>query len=103
SEQLAFWINAYNAYTIQLVNSHHERASIQNLRAVLGHSPWQEPLVKAGGRTYTLDQVEHEILRKRFHEPRIHFAIVCAAVSCAPLRSEAYVGVRIEAQLDDQA
>jgi len=102
-EQLAYWINAYNAYTIDLVNRHHERASIQNIKNVLGHSPWQDPIVKSGGRSYTLDQVEHEILRKRFREPRIHFAVVCAAVSCAPLRAEAYTGVRLEGQLEDQA
>ena len=102
-EQVAYWINAYNAWTIDLVNRHHERASIQNIRNALGHSPWQEPFVKAGGRSYTLDQVEHEMLRKRFPEPRIHFAVVCAAVSCAPLRAEAYTGARLELQLEEQA
>jgi uncharacterized protein DUF547 len=103
SEQLAYWINVYNAWTIDLINRHHERSSIQNIRSVLGHSPWQDPFVKAGGHSYTLDQVEHEILRKRFQEPRIHFAVVCAAVSCAPLRAEAYTGTRLELQLEDQA
>ena len=106
-EQIAFWINAYNAYTIQLVNAHGERQSIRNIDKTLGvmkaMGPWKEEMVRAGGRTLSLDFVEHEILRKRWREPRIHFALVCAARSCPPLRSEAYTGARLEAQLDDQA
>jgi hypothetical protein len=106
-EQLAFWINAYNAYTIQLVNAHGERQSIRNIDKTLGivkaMGPWKEEIVRAGGRTLSLDAVENEIIRKRFREPRIHFALVCAAVSCPPLRSEAYTGERLEAQLEDQA
>jgi hypothetical protein len=104
-ERLAFWINAYNAYTIQLVNAHRERESIRNINKVLGlgKGPWKEPIVRAGGQTLTLDQVEHEIVRKRFREPRIHFALVCAARGCPPLRPEAYTGARLEAQLDEQA
>jgi hypothetical protein len=104
-EQLAFWINAYNAYTIQLVNAHGERTSIRNIGKTLGvnKGPWKEEIVKAGGQTLSLDHVEHEIIRKRFHEPRIHFALVCAARSCSPLRREAYTGERLFAQLDDQA
>ena len=107
SEQLAFWINVYNAYTIQLVNAHQERKSIRNINKTLGvikaMGPWKEEMVKAGGKTLSLDFVEHEIVRKRFQEPRIHFALVCAAKSCPPLRREAYTGDRLEAQLDDQA
>jgi hypothetical protein len=102
-EQMAFWINAYNAYTIELLNSHGERQSILNVSKVLGVRPWSHDIVKAGGRTVSLDFVEHEILRKRFQEPRIHFALVCAARSCPPLRSEAYTGATLEAQLEDQA
>src|SRR5688572_626005 len=106
-EQLAFWINVYNAYTIQLVNAHQERKSIRNINKTLGvikaMGPWKEEIVKAGRRTMSLDHVEHEIIRKQFHEPRIHFALVCAARSCPPLRREAYSGERLEAQLDDQA
>lgn len=106
-ERLAFWINAYNAYTIALIVEHGERESIRNINKTLGlvaaKGPWKEPLVRAGGRVLTLDEVEHEIVRKQFHEPRIHFALVCAAVSCPPLRAEAYVGARLNAQLDEQA
>jgi hypothetical protein len=106
-DRLAFWINAYNAYTIELINRHHERESIRNVNKTLGilkaKGPWQEKIVRAGGAVYTLDEVEHEIIRKGFHEPRIHFALVCAAVSCPPLRGEAYTGERLEVQLQDQA
>ena len=107
NEQLAYWINVYNAYTIQLVNAHQERKSIRNINKTLGvikaMGPWKEEMVKAGGKTMSLDFVEHEIVRKRFREPRIHFALVCAAKSCPPLRREAYTGDRLESQLDDQA
>jgi uncharacterized protein DUF547 len=106
-EQLAFWINVYNAYTIRLVNAHGERKSIRNINKTLGvikaMGPWKEEIVKAGGKTMSLDHVEHEIVRKRFREPRIHFALVCAARSCPPLRREAYTGERLDDQLDDQA
>ena len=106
-EQLAYWINVYNAYTIQLVNAHEERKSIRNINKTLGvikaMGPWKEEIVKAGGKTMSLDHVEHEIIRKRFKEPRIHFALVCAARSCPPLRREAYTGDRLEDQLEDQA
>jgi hypothetical protein len=60
-------------------------------------------MVRAGGRSLSLDDVEHEIIRKQFAEPRIHFALVCAALGCPPLRSEAYTARRLEDQLEDQA
>ena len=107
TEQLAFWINAYNAYTIQLINAHHERASIRNINRTAGfikaYGPWKEKLAVAGGHAYSLDDIEQQIIRPRFHEPRIHFALVCAAMGCPPLRSEAYAGTRLDTQLDDQA
>ena len=106
-EQVAFWVDAYNAYTIQLVNAHHERSSIRNINKSLGfirgHGPWTEKLAVIGGRAYGLDEIEQDILRPRYHEPRIHFALVCAAMGCPPLRNEAYVGARLDAQLESQA
>lgn len=105
-EQLALWINAYNAYTIRLINVKGERESIRNINKTLGlltlKGPWQEPLARVAGTPWTLDQIEHEIVRPRFREPRIHFALVCAARSCPWLRSEAYVGARLEAQLEEE-
>ncbi len=107
AEQLALWINAYNAYTIQLINKHDERRSIRNINKSFGfvkaYGPWQEKLAAVGGRAYGLDEIEQDILRKRYREPRIHFALVCAARGCPPLRGEAYAGARLDAQLDDQA
>jgi hypothetical protein len=106
-ERLAFWINAYNAYTIELINKYEERASIKNISEGIGFErtkgPWKEPIVKAAGKTYSLDEVENGIIRKQFRDPRIHFALVCAAMSCPPLRSEAYTGAKLDAQLDSQA
>ena len=106
SEQVAFWIDAYNAYTIQLVNAHHERESIRNINKsfgfIRGYGPWKEKLAVVGGKALGLDDIEQDILRKRYREPRIHMALVCAAMGCPPLRSEAYVGSRLDAQLDDQ-
>ena len=107
NEQLALWINAYNAYTIQLINKHDERESIRNVNKSLGFlkfkGPWSEAFAVVGGRTYTLDDIEQRTIRPTFKEPRIHFALVCAAIGCPPLRSEAYTGARVEAQLQDQA
>lgn len=107
NERLAFWINAYNAYTIELINEHNERTSIRDINKTLGflklHGPWNEPLAIVGGHYYTLDGIEQRIIRLTFHEPRIHFALVCAAMGCPPLRSEAFTGAKLNQQLDDQA
>lgn len=107
ADQLAFWINAYNAYTIQLINAHGERESIRNINKSYGvvkaYGPWKEKLALIGGKAYGLDEIEQDIIRKRYQEPRIHFALVCAAMGCPPLREEAYVGQKIDAQLDEQA
>ncbi len=105
AEQLAFWINAYNAYTIQLIIKHDERKSIRNINKTIGlklKGPWSEPLARVGGKDYTLDDIEHKIIRPTYKEPRIHFALVCAAMGCPPLRREAYTGARLESQLENQ-
>lgn len=105
-EQLALWYNAYNAYTIQLINSHGQRESIRNINKTFGvkaYGPWKEKLAVVGGTAYGLDEIEQDIVRPRFQEPRSHFALVCAAMGCPPLRSEAYVAAKLDAQLDDQA
>ena len=71
-ERLAFWINAYNAYTIELINRHGERESIRNINRTLGitlKGPWREPIVRAAGQVLHLDNVEHDIVRKQFREP----------------------------------
>jgi len=104
-ERLSLWINAYNAYTIELINKHDQRDSIRNINKSFGlklKGPWKEELAKVGGKVYHLDNIEHDVIRKQFKEPRIHFVLVCAAMGCPPLRSEAYTGARLEAQLQDQ-
>jgi hypothetical protein len=105
-EQLAFWINAYNAYTIQLINKHSERQSIRNINKSAGfvkaYGPWKEKLAMVGGKAYGLDEIEQDIIRPTYREPRIHFALVCAAMGCPPLRGEAFIASRLEAQLEDQ-
>ena len=104
-EQLAFWINAYNAYTIQQIVSHGETKSIRNINKTLGlklKGPWSESMAKVGNKSYTLDDIEHKIIRPTYKEPRIHFALVCAAMGCPPLRSEVYTGAKLNAQLEDQ-
>lgn len=105
-ERLAYWINVYNAFTIQLIVSHKETESIRNINKALGFlqlkGPWSEPIVHAAGRQLTLDDVDHTVIRREFGEPRIHYALACAAMSCPPLRSEAYTGERLVDQLNDQ-
>ncbi len=99
-EKMVFWINAYNLLTIDLIVKNNETKSINNLKK-WGRSPWKSHSWKIGGKSYTLDEVEHKILRQ-MGDPRIHFAIVCASMSCPDLRAEAYSVVKLESQLDDQ-
>jgi hypothetical protein len=97
-DQLAFWINAYNAGTVWAVFDGRSAESL--LGRVRLFRFWS---FRVAGDDRTLDEIEHDILRRRFEEPRIHFAIVCASTSCPPLRNEAYVAGRLDDQLDDQA
>ncbi|MCU0648608.1 MAG: DUF547 domain-containing protein [Gemmatimonadaceae bacterium] len=105
-ERLTFWINAYNAFTIDLIVTKGETQSIRNVNKSLGFlklkGPWSDPFIRINGKMLTLDNIEHDIIRKEFGEPRIHFALVCAAMGCPPLRSEAYVAARLNEQLQEQ-
>ena len=100
-QQLAYLINLYNAATLRLILDHYPIASIKKIGGFLS-GPWKQEVVRLFGKTTTLGAVEHEILRVKYTEPRVHFAIVCAAYGCPPLRSEAYVADRLGQQLDDQ-
>lgn len=100
NEKLAFWINAYNVFTIDIMIKTGERDSIKNQGSFFT-TPWQKHDWVISGRAYTLDRIEHEIVRK-MGEPRIHFALNCAAKSCPDLRRESYRAERLEAQLEDQ-
>ncbi|SER07355.1 Protein of unknown function, DUF547 [Hyunsoonleella jejuensis] len=92
-EKLAYWINAYNAMTIDLILRHYLVKSIKNIK-----NPWQQRYWKLGEKWYNLDEIEHDILRK-MNEPRIHFAIVCASYSCPKLQNKAFSSSNLEAQL----
>lgn len=101
--RLAFWINAYNAVTIEGILREYPTSSIRNHTAkVLGYNIWKDLQLYVGGRPYSLDAMEHEVLRK-MGEPRIHFAIVCASIGCPRLLNEAYRPARLEEQLQTNA
>ena len=103
-DQLASWINIYNAYTIKLVISNWPITSIKEVAGKVGSStPWDYAFAKVGGDTYTLNQIEHEIIRKKFSEPRIHFAVNCASESCPKLSNKAFTGSNLESQLSSLA
>ena len=97
--QLAYWINAYNAVTIKGILREYPTTSIRNHTAkVLGYNIWKDLKLAVAGSSYSLEQIEHEILRK-MGEPRIHFAIVCASIGCPRLLNEAYEAKKLDAQL----
>ncbi len=92
-ENLAYWINAYNALTIDLILRNYPTKSIKDIK-----DPWDQRLWKLGNKWQNLNDIEHEILRK-MNEPRIHFAIVCASVSCPKLQNKAFMATNLEEQL----
>lgn len=96
---LAYWINLYNATTLRLVLDHYPVGSIKDIGGLL-RSPWKRELVTVEGEKLTLDEIENEILRPRTADPRIHFALNCAALSCPPLRSKPFCADTLDAQLD---
>lgn len=99
--RFAFYVNAYNAWTIKLILTGYPGVeSIKELGSFL-RSPWKKKICRIDGGLKSLDEIEHEILRKHFNDPRVHFAINCASRSCPPLRGEPYEGEILEAQLDD--
>ena len=103
NHQLAFWINAYNALTIHGILDKYPTSTIRNHTAkVFGYNIWKDLKVTVGDAAYSLDQIEHEILRK-MDEPRIHFAIVCASHSCPKLLNGAFDAHKLEEQLDQNA
>jgi hypothetical protein len=101
-ERLAFWINAYNLLALKAVLDQYPVESIKD-GGSLFQSIWKKKVGTVGGTAYALDDIEHGILRKDFKEPRVHFAIVCASLSCPDLRTEPYRSDRLDAQLDDAA
>jgi len=104
-QKLAYWINAYNAFTVKLIVNHYPVASIKDIKNGIPfiNSVWDINFFKIGGEKMDLNEIEHSILRKEFEEPRIHFAIVCASGSCPRLLNEAYEAKTLEEQLTLQA
>lgn len=104
AQQMAFLINAYNAFTVELILTRYPKlASIKDLGSLV-QSPWKQKFVPLLGSTVSLDGIEQDMLRARgrFDDPRIHFAVNCASIGCPPLREEAFVAERLDAQLDEQ-
>jgi Protein of unknown function, DUF547 len=104
AQQQAFLINAYNAFTVELIlTAYPKLESIKDLGNVL-QSPWKPKRIALLGSRVSLDDIEHEMLRQRgrFDEPRVHFAVNCASIGCPPLREEAFTADRLDAQLEEQ-
>ncbi len=109
-EKIAWWINAYNVLTLKAIIDHYPiRASFfkgfvyprNSIRQIPG--VWDTLRFPVMGEKMTLDEIEHSVLRQKFNEPRIHLALVCAAMGCPPLRTEPYEGAKLDRQLNDQA
>ncbi len=102
NHRFAFYINAYNAFTIKLILTRYPQInSIKELGSFFS-SPWSKNFFSLGGWEVSLDYIEHEVLRPQFKDPRIHFAINCAAKSCPPLLNRPYEGDILDRQLDEQ-
>ncbi|MBC7397041.1 MAG: DUF547 domain-containing protein [Bdellovibrionales bacterium] len=105
-KQIAFLIDAYNVMTFKLIVDNYPVSSIRNIGGLFVSNfsnQWKKKFFNIlGGKAETLDTIEQDILRKEYHENRIHFALVCASKSCPPIRNEAYVEAKLEQQLNDQ-
>ncbi|OBX22495.1 MULTISPECIES: DUF547 domain-containing protein [Bizionia] len=93
NETLAYWINAYNAFTIKLIIDNYPVESIKDIK-----NPWDQEFIPINGKLLSLNYIEHDVLRN-MNEPRIHFAIVCASASCPQLLNEAYIPEKLDKQL----
>uniref|UniRef100_UPI0032EFFD3E DUF547 domain-containing protein n=1 Tax=Ekhidna sp. TaxID=2608089 RepID=UPI0032EFFD3E len=106
-QKLAYWINAYNAYTLELILEHYPVESIKDIGSTIKipfvSTAWDIKFINIGGEEYDLNNIEHGIIRKEFNEPRIHFALVCAAVSCPKLQNRAYIPEKLDEQLTKAA
>jgi hypothetical protein len=102
-EQMAFLINAYNAFTVEkILTRYPDIRSIWDFGKLFGN-PFKDEFFSLFGHRASLDWIEHGVLRKRYGEPRVHYAVNCASIGCPMLREEAYVGERLERQLGEQA
>ena len=99
NEQIAFLINAYNSFTLQIVVQHYPVSSIKKIGGIFGN-PWKKKFFQFLGVESSLDRIEHEILRKDYKEPRIHFAVNCASIGCPPLQKLPFEAIRLDEQLE---
>lgn len=101
-EQMAYWINAYNAFTVKLIVAHYPVESIKDIKRGIPfiNTVWDIKFIRIEGQTYDLNNIEHGILRKDFKDARIHAAVNCASFSCPRLRAEAFVAEKLESQLE---
>lgn len=102
-EQKAYWINLYNALTVRVVLDRYPVGSIRDIDispGLFADGPWGAELVSVEGEALTLDDIEHRILRPVWRDPRVHYALNCAAVGCPQLAGDAYTGAAVERQLD---
>ena len=100
NDALAFWINLYNAATLELVLQNYPLKSIKDIGGLFS-SPWKREVVTVAGRKLTLDAIENDVIRKEFGDARIHFAVNCASIGCPPLAIFAYSGKLLDAQLNE--
>ncbi len=111
NEQKAYWINAYNALTLKAILDHYPikpggfiararfpKNSIRQIADV-----WDTPMLRLAGKMRMLNEIEHEILRKQYHDPRLHFVLVCASIGCPLLEENAFTAADLEARLDQAA
>lgn len=100
AEKMAYWINAYNAFTVKLITDNYPITSITKLH---NGKPWDVKWIQLGDKTYSLNAIENDILRPQFKDARIHFAINCAAQSCPPLLNRAWTAENLDKYLNQQA
>jgi hypothetical protein len=100
NEAMAYWINAYNAYTIKLMLNNYPLKSIMDVN---GGKAWDLKFIDLKGEKYSLNNMEHDILREKYFDPRIHFAVNCASISCPKLSNSAYFAEGLDAKLDKAA
>lgn len=97
NKKLAYWINAYNAYTVDLIINNYPIKSITDLE---GGKPWDKKFIKLNGKTLSLNDIENVIIRPTFKDARIHFAVNCAAKSCPPLMNKAWTASNLQSELE---
>jgi hypothetical protein len=99
NEELSYWINAYNLFTLKLVMDNYP---VKSIKDIAGGKPWDKKFIQLDGRTLSLNDIENNIIRKNFNEPRIHFAVNCASISCPKLINKTYTKDNLNSLLTQQ-